>query len=347
MLKTAGERLRCHSRTVRLFGASLALPLALALFWLPGGSVNRHNFGAYGPEGARLREQLWILPSGDPHVMLRATVFRPAEKPGTNARRPLVVINHGTSEATRQAVSMPVYYWLSRWFVERGYVVALPQRRGHGATAGPLVESIGDCTDPDHFRSGLVAADDIEAVISYMTRQPFIQPDETVVVGVSTGGWASLALASRNPPNVRAVINFAGGRGGHAGGRPNAVCGKARLVDAARAYGKTARIPTIWFYAENDSYFSPELATSMAQVWDAAGGLVELHVPPPYGRDGHKIADDQAGWEIWGPLMNRFLDAHSKAPTAMSAGDLIPDPFSTVMVPASLNVSKTDPTRNP
>src|SRR5262245_47402147 len=167
-----------------------------------------YPFGPYGPEGPRLREQLWLVPSGDGISLLRATVFRPLDETKGNAqRRPLAVINHGTSDATRLAVSMPVYYWLSRWFVERGYVVVLPQRRGHGATGGPIVDSIGSCADPNHFKSGLAAADDIEAVVGYMSTQPFIEPGSAVVVGISTGGWASLALASRNPPEVRAIVN--------------------------------------------------------------------------------------------------------------------------------------------
>src|SRR5262249_113413 len=61
-------------------------------------------YGPFGPEGQRLREQLWILPSADHAYPLRATVFRPADAPdasGEQTRHPLVVINHGTSDATR------------------------------------------------------------------------------------------------------------------------------------------------------------------------------------------------------------------------------------------------------
>ena len=56
-------------------------------------------YGAFGPEGQRMREQLWLLPSGDNSIALRATVFRPAST--LTQRFPLVVINHGTSEASR------------------------------------------------------------------------------------------------------------------------------------------------------------------------------------------------------------------------------------------------------
>ncbi|WP_246317444.1 alpha/beta hydrolase family protein [Hyphomicrobium methylovorum] len=254
-----------------------------------------------------MREQLWILPSGDPNLSLRATVFRPDDGAGFTGPRPLVVINHGTDEATRLAVAMPIYYWMSRWFVDRGYVVVLPQRRGHGATGGALVESIGTCDRPDHFASGNVAADDIEAVVEYLTKEPFVASKGAVVVGVSTGGWASLALAGRNLPQVEAVVNFAGGRGGHAYGRANAVCGVEELLSAAQSYAHHSHVPTIWFYSENDSYFGPRLAKSLAQVWGNAGGQVEEHILPPYGRDGHTIADDRRGWDIWGARLASFL----------------------------------------
>jgi dienelactone hydrolase len=265
-------------------------------------------YGAFGPEGQRMREQLWLLPSGDNSIALRATVFRPAST--LTQRFPLVVINHGTSEASRLSVSMPVYYWLSRWFVDRGYAVVLPQRRGHGSTGGELVESVGSCVDPDHFQSGLIAADDVGAAVDFMTHQPFVDPTRILVVGVSTGGWASLALAAKRPDLVSAVVNFAGGRGGHAWGNSDSVCGADKLVIAAHDFARTARAPTLWLYASNDSYFGPALAARMATAWKDGGGLVEYDPLPAYGRDGHTIADDRAGWDLWGNNLERFLGSN-------------------------------------
>lgn len=293
-----------------LRGSRFVQALSLAAF-LAGVSAPawaaQGTYGSFGPEGARMREQLWLLPSDDPKTPLRATLFRPAEKNAGGDKFPLVVINHGTDDATRLAVSMPVYYWLSRWFIERGYAVLLPQRRGHGATGGPLAEAVGNCDDPDHYASGLQAARDLDAAIAFIKDQDFIDRGNVIVAGISTGGWASLALAALDPGSVRAVVSFAGGRGGHAHGRRNAVCGEDRLVAAAQEYGKTARAPSIWFYAKNDSYFGPSLAEALAQAWSAGGGLVEARILPSYGAEGHGIADDRAGWDLWGPALERFL----------------------------------------
>lgn len=269
-------------------------------------------YGPFGPEGQRMREQLWLLPSGDTGLALRATVFRPPGPP--TQRYPLAVINHGTSEANRLAVSMPVYYWLSRWFIERGFAVVVPQRRGHGATGGPLVESVGDCRQPDHYQSGLIAAQDVGAAVDYMAAQPFVDPTRIVVIGISTGGWASLALAAQRPKLARVVVNFAGGRGGHAWGRKNEVCDAPALVRAVGEYARSARTPTLWLYSENDSYFGPSLAEQMAAAWKKSGGEVEYDPLPAYGAEGHDIADDRAGWDLWGDTLDRFLATNVSAP---------------------------------
>jgi dienelactone hydrolase len=284
------------------------------------------TYGPFGPEGPRLRERLWMVPGGDPKVPLRATIFQPAsadpaaDQPGTRPssapiRRPLVVINHGSDEATREAVGMPVFYWLSKWFVDRGYIVLLPQRRGHGATGGDFVEGKDRCANPDHYSAGLAGADDIEGALGYMAAQPFIDPSQTIVVGVSTGGWASLALAARNPPGVRLVVNFAGGRGGHAYGEPHAVCARQRLIEAVGAYGHAAKVPTLWFYAHNDSYFGPALATSMAHAWQDNGGTADLRLVPDYGTEGHEMIADRVGWRVWGADLERALTREIDAPS--------------------------------
>ena len=273
--------------------------------WQSTPIANNSIYGSFGPEGLRLREQLWVLPSADPSFALRATLFRP-ETAG-NEPTPLVIINHGTDESTRESVAMPVFYWLSRWFVDRGYAVLIPQRRGHGATAGTFAEAIDNCQSPDHARAGDAAADDIAAVLNFIKMQPFIDKTRIFVAGVSTGGWASLALAARNPPELRGVINFAGGRGAYANGRSNSICGAGNLIEAAGRFGSTAKVPTLWLYSENDSYFDPDVAKSMAKSWTKGGGQAEFLALPAYGSEGHRIADDRAGWRLWGTAVEKFI----------------------------------------
>jgi dienelactone hydrolase len=140
-----------------------------------------------------------------------------------------------------------------------------------------------------------------------MVRQPFVKKAGIIVVGQSAGGWGALALASKNPSGVKAVINFAGGRGGRSYDRPNNNCAPDRLVATAHTFGSTARIPTLWLYAINDSYFAPKLSKRMANAFRAAGGRAEYHRLPALGSDGHRLIEMREAVAVWAPIVQEFL----------------------------------------
>lgn len=269
------------------------------------GSANAQSqAGPQGPEG-EYRRQLWLLPSPERNVLMRSTVFRP---PGAGPF-PLVVINHGSSQRLEQraSLSVPAFETMAQWFAARGHAVVVPQRPGHGETGGSYLEDQRGCDEADYHGSGLRTADSIAAAIDYMTGQPFVRRTGVVVVGFSAGGWGALALASRNPRGVAAVINFAGGRGGRVNGQAGNNCAPDRLVEAARAFGSTARIPSLWLYAENDSFFPPALSKRMADAYRSAGGRVDYQLVPPFGEEGHRLMAEPLGVTVWGPIVERFL----------------------------------------
>ena len=249
--------------------------------------------------------QLWLLSIPGERVRMHAYVFRP---PGLGPFR-LAVINHGSIQAqdVREKYRMPNYPLATQWFLEHGYAVVLPQRPGHGETGGPYFEDQGMCVDPDYRQSGLRTAGSIEAAIDDMRAQPFVQRSGVVVVGQSAGGWGALALASRNLPSVAAVVNFAGGRGGRSDNRPNTNCAPDRLVTTAADFGRTARTPTLWFYAENDTYFGPKLSRRMADAYRSTGGNVDYHLLPPSGTEGHLLIYSRDAATVWGPTLTKFL----------------------------------------
>jgi dienelactone hydrolase len=261
--------------------------------------------GPQGPPPSADGGQLWLIPSSEPGVLMHATVFRPQRAGAV----PLVVINHGSdqNEIRRVGYATPTYETASRWFVQRGYAVVVPQRPGHGETGGRYLEDQGGCDDADYVGSGLATASSIQAAIDYMTAQPFVRREGVVAVGQSAGGWGTLALASRNPRGVAAAINFAGGRGGRIAGKPTSNCAPDRLVEAAARFGSTARIPTLWLYAENDSYFAPTLSQRMAQAFRTAGGRVEFHLLPALKDDGHVLIESHEGIAAWEPIAAAFL----------------------------------------
>ena len=270
-----------------------------------GGARAQSLPGPQGPAAGTDGGEFWLIPSPLPRVLLRATVYRP-QRPGAF---PLAVINHGSdqSEIQRFNYATPTYPVSAHWFLARGYAVVVPQRPGHGETGGPYLESQGSCEDADYLAAGLGAAASIQAAIDYMTTQPFVRRDGTVAIGQSAGGWGALALASRNPPGLKAAINVAGGRGGHSDGQANANCAPDRLVTAAGRFGWTARGPTLWLYGQNDSYFAPALAQRMAHAFGAAGGRAEFRLLPALAGDGHDLLESRDGAALWEPVVAEFL----------------------------------------
>ncbi len=266
---------------------------------------------AFGPAAAAtaapaLPPVMLLIPSPAPGIAMHATLFRP---PGRGPF-PLAIINHGSAEDefARATMPMPSFPGLTAWFVAHGYAVLVPLRPGHGATGGPYLEGQGPCDHADYAGAGSATADSIMATVAWMAKQPFVRSRGMIVVGNSAGGWGALALATRNPPEVAAIVAFAPGRGGHRYNRPGSNCSPDNLVTAAAVYGKTARAPTLWMSAANDTYFPPDLTRRMADAYRGAGGRLEYDLLPAVGNEGHGLilADGAA---TWAPYLEKFLGA--------------------------------------
>lgn len=238
-------------------------------------------------------------------------------RPGVPGVVPLAVINHGSPAQASERARARVAECGSEavtWFTRRGFAVLLPLRRGYGESGGDWAESYGRCSDPYFAAAGRETARDIRTAIDFAIALPDIRPEGVLVVGQSAGGWGAIALAAEDPAMVGAVINMAGGRGGWAQGRPNTNCRPERLVSAAGDYGRTARLPMLWVYTANDSFFDSDLALAMHQAFTAAGGAAELEMLGPFGRDGHSLFFGPGGSATWGPVVEAFLTANGYAP---------------------------------
>ena len=198
-------------------------------------------------------------------------------------------------------------------------MVVAPSGTGYGAAAldeperglySSFYSKIGSCDNPNFHDAGLAVALLDKWIIDYMADQKLIVPDKTIVVGQSAGGWAAIALSSRNVLGVRAIITFAAGRGGRVGGKPNNNCAPDQLVAATGDFGRTARVPMLWIYIENDTFFGPELSKRMHAAYTGAGGNAEYHLMPPFGSDGHFFIDSPDAIPQWSPLVSQFLDKH-------------------------------------
>jgi dienelactone hydrolase len=301
-------------RAVVLLFLKRILPVAALLMQAPLLAAPASDQKSDIASASEVREELWGIPSTIPML---AYVVRPVG----DGPFPLVVMNHGVALDPKERSYFPIIEFrdAALWFAKQGYVVVAPIRPGYGATAieiperglfGLFFSGVGDCSDANFRDAGLAIASLSMWVIDYMTTQRFIRRDDVVVVGQSGGGWGAIALASQNPKSVRAMIGFEAGRGGHLNGIPNNNCAPDQLVDAAAQFGRTARIPMLWLYTRNDSYFGPELSMRLASAFRTAGGNVEYHLLPDFGEDGHFFIDSPDAVPIWAPLVSEFLRRH-------------------------------------
>jgi dienelactone hydrolase len=275
--------------------------LAFALLWFAPWAHATDVFAF--PEGAVQRDFVRLPSAQLGPDAYEAMIVRPAR----DGAFPLVVLNHGSPRERAKLKETRASAWtgVAVEFARQGYAAAIFLRQGFGTSAGPLIEYSGPCRDPDYIGSGRQTAAQIAEAVEALKRQPFVDARRVVVVGQSAGGFGALALAAKPPSGVVAVLNFAGGRGS---GRPDQVCRESRLVEAVRTFGRGVRLPSLWVYTENDSYFRPELARAMVGAWREGGGAAEFIAAPAFGADGHLLFGTP-GIPIWRGYVDGFLRA--------------------------------------
>lgn len=240
---------------------------------------------------------------GKDSIQLDALVVRPDD----DRRHPLAVIIHGTPRdaAARKTVLPGAMRGQAREFARRGWTAVTFTRRGFGASGGSYAENSGlSCATAVYEPAGKASAEDVRAVIEAMKEKAYVDGGTIIAVGRSTGGFATVALAADPPEGLVAAINFAGGRGSAS---PDQVCNPEALIDAFASFGKTARIPMLWIYAENDHFFSLALAKRFHQAFTEHGGQAEFVAAPAFEADGHALFT-RAGAPIWTPYVDAFLE---------------------------------------
>lgn len=228
-------------------------------------------------------------------IDLEVTVFRP-DGPGPF---PLVVVNHGKQEGDPKF--QPRYRPVSaaRFFLARGYAVIAPMRSGFSRSGGQYIG--GGCNIESNGRS---QAEDVQSVLRWATEQAWADTSRVLILGQSHGGWTSLAMGSLNHPGVMGVINFAGGLR-----QTGCADWEGGLARAAAAYGGQTRVPSLWFYGDNDSYFSPSTWRAMHDRYSAGNPRTELIAFGRFGKDAHGMFGSRAGEAIWQGPTTRFMAA--------------------------------------
>jgi dienelactone hydrolase len=246
----------------------------------------------------RLPEEIVFIPKklllGS--ISLETTIF----KPEGNGPFPLVVINHGKSPGNShmQARYRPLN--AVRYFLERNYVVFVPMRQGFSQSGGNY--SDGSCSMDANGRN---QAEDVQATIEFAHTLPYVDKGKTIVLGQSHGGWTTLAYGASNPDkSVKGLVNFAGGL-------KNESCGgwQSGLYRAALEFGEESKIPSIWFYGDNDSYFSREVSDAMFLNYQKGNPKAEFIAYGNFESDSHTLFTNRNGRVIWEPYLTKFLQS--------------------------------------
>lgn len=265
-----------------------------------------------GAAQARLREDQFDLPvkvvdayGKTIEHTIKVTVFSDGVNPWP---APVLVLNHGRAvePEDRVKVGRARFSNASKFFVQRGFIVAVPTRIGYGVSGGEDVEYSGACNRKNYPPGYAAAAAQTLAVLEAVRQRPDAAKNRAVVMGQSYGGTTAATVAALNPPGVQASINFAGGGGGNPKTHPQQPCQPQMLERLFRDYGATARIPMLWVYTENDMYSGPKLPREWFDAYVAAGGKAEMTQYPPHGEDGHSLFSRFP--EVWQPRVAEFLD---------------------------------------
>ena len=116
-----------------------------------------------------------------------------------------------------------------------------------------------------------------------------------------------LAWASTQPKGAVGIVSLSGGTGSM---KPGSNCDQEALVSAIGSFGERSRIPTLWLYAENDTFFDPWIVERMHEAYAQGGGVAEVHVFDRLKEDGHELWKHFDGNLLWLPVLDRFLRAH-------------------------------------
>jgi dienelactone hydrolase len=215
---------------------------------------------------------------------------------------PLVIINHGKSETGLENRAKKPNNMMGDaiHFARMGMACVMVMRRGYGNSEGSIAEN-DHPRGVNYIQSGNAAADDILSTLDELRKAPWVDSSRVLLVGISVGGIDVLAAAARHPEGVLGVINFSGGFGKKLLGPQH----PRELLEALQYFGQQTQIPSLWLYAENDSYFNPESARAMYNAYSEAGGHAHYIAYGPYGEDGHNLGT--TGIDVWQQDVGQFL----------------------------------------
>ena len=238
------------------------------------------------------------------HVSLEVVIYKPAG----NGLFPALMFNHGsTGNGDNPALFTSTYSSaaIARFFTDKGWLVAFPQRRGRGKSDGLYDEGFevnrsGYSCEPQLSLPGLERAlTDLDAAYSYLATRPDVDSKRMLIGGQSRGGIASSVYAGTRPTRFVGVINFVGGWVGD-------MCPSATAVNTV-SFRRAAAFapPMLWLYGENDPFYKISHSKSNFDAFTQAGGKGDFKVfDAGRGRNGHGVVSLPG---LWRSAMDDYL----------------------------------------
>jgi len=238
-------------------------------------------------------------------ISLEVVIF----KPYGSGPFPTVMFNHGSTGRGNNP-SLFAKTWTSssifRFFNERGWMVAFPQRRGRGNSDGIYDEGFEwdrskySC-DPYRSLAGLERAmQDLDEVVEYLKGRADVDSKRMLIGGQSRGGILSIVYAGTRPNHFKGAINFVGGWMSDSCFDPGAI----NTVAFKRGAGFQG--PTLWLYGENDSFYSIGHSRRNFNAFTAAGGKGSFYsYSLGLDNNGHDVITSP---ELWREAVVSFVE---------------------------------------
>ena len=245
-----------------------------------------------------------LLENGQP-IRLQVVI----SKPEGAGPFPLLVFNHAsTGKGTNRESFRQVTFdrGFAKIFVNKGYLVAFPQRRGRGKSDGLYDEgfyadhTLGYTCEPERALAGADRAlVDIEAAVAALRRRQDVKNERVLMAGTSRGGALSIAYAGMHPNDVAGVINFVGGW-------ITEDCGLAarQINSTLLSRGAKFQRSTLWLYGLHDRFYSLGHSGQNFAVFRSAGGK-GVFLPFDMDGNGHEVITEPAKWRS---DVNHYLD---------------------------------------